>query len=113
MGPPGHPWSQRLDIFWGFPSFLALVEAVTVAVHLQDMDVMRETIEKCPGEALGAKDLSPFIKRQIAGHQGGALFVALAKHFKQKFGPGFGQTHPKSLFWYICSLSWSNVRLPD
>jgi hypothetical protein len=41
------------------------------------------------------------------------LFVALAKHFKQKFGPGFGQTHPKSLFWYICSLSWSNVRFPD
>jgi hypothetical protein len=113
VGPPGHPWSQRLDIFWGFQSFLALVEAVTVAVHLQDMDVMRETIEKCPGEALGAKDLSPFIKRQIAGHQGGALFVALAKHFKQKFGPGFGQTHPKSLFWYICSLSWSNVRFPD
>ena len=45
-----------------------------------------EAVEKCPGEAFGTKDLGPFIKRQIAGHQGGALFVALAKHFKQKFG---------------------------
>ena len=59
--------------------------------------MMGQAIEKCPGEAFGAKDLGPFIKRQIAGHQGGALFVALAKHFKQKFGPGFGQRHEAQL----------------
>ena len=53
VDPPGHPWSQRLDTFWGFPPFLALVEAVTVAVHLQDMDMMGQAIEKCPGEAFG------------------------------------------------------------
>ena len=40
-----------------------------------------------------AKDLGPLIKRQIADHQGGALFVALAKHLEQKFGPGIAERH--------------------
>ena len=39
MGPPGQPWS-RWSGFWGGLPFLALVQAVTVAVHLEDMNVV-------------------------------------------------------------------------
>ena len=64
---------------------------------LLNLDMVSETVQKGPCQTFGTKDLGPFIKRQIAGHQGGALFVALAKHFKQKFGPGFGQRHEAQL----------------
>ena len=48
MGPPGHPWAG-LSGFWGFPPFLALVETVAVAVHLQDMNVVCEAVQQsCP-----------------------------------------------------------------
>ena len=59
MGPPGQPWS-RWSGFCGFPPFLALVQAVTVAVHLQDMDMVGETVQQGPGEAFGAEDFGPF-----------------------------------------------------
>ena len=48
MGPPGQPWAG-LSGFWGFPPFLALVETVAVAVHLQDMNVVCEPVQqRCP-----------------------------------------------------------------
>jgi hypothetical protein len=41
MDPPGQPWRRRLcRRFWGFPPFLALVEAIALAVHLQNMDMV-------------------------------------------------------------------------
>ena len=43
MGPPGQP-GARWSGFWGFPPFLALVQAVAVAVHLEDMNVVGETV---------------------------------------------------------------------
>ena len=45
MGPPGQPWA-RWSGFWGFPLFLALVQAVAVTVHLQDMNVVGETVTR-------------------------------------------------------------------
>ena len=45
----------------------ALAEAVAVAVHLEDIDVMGETVEQCPGQALGAEGLGPFVEREVGG----------------------------------------------
>ena len=39
VGPPGQPWS-RWSCFGGGLPFLALVQAITVAVHLEDMNVV-------------------------------------------------------------------------
>jgi hypothetical protein len=48
-----------------------------VAVHLEDMDVMREAVEERAGEPLGAEHGCPLIERQIARDQRAALLVAL------------------------------------
>tara|TARA_Y100000031_G_scaffold139412_1_gene166090 strand:- start:1129 stop:1401 length:273 start_codon:yes stop_codon:yes gene_type:complete len=61
------------------------------------MDMMGEAIEQRPGEAFGTEHLGPLIERQIAGHQGGALFVALAEHLEQKLGSGFAERHEAQL----------------
>ena len=41
----------------------AVAEAVTVAVHLQDVDVVGELVQERAGEALRAEDLGPLIER--------------------------------------------------
>ena len=40
----------------------ALLEAVAIAVHLQDVDVVSKPIQQGAGEPLGAEDLGPFFK---------------------------------------------------
>ena len=65
------------------PLLLALDQTEAFAVHLQNMNVVREAIEQGGGQPLGAEDLRPFVKRQILGDQRRALFVALGKHFEQ------------------------------
>ena len=62
VGPPGQPWAG-LSGFWGFPPFLALVETVAVAVHLQDMNVVCEPVRQRPGQALGTEHPGPLIER--------------------------------------------------
>ena len=62
FSPPGQPWAG-LSGFWGFPSFLALVETVAVAVHLQDMNVVCEPVQQRPSQALGTEHLGPLIER--------------------------------------------------
>ena len=62
VGPPGQPWAG-LSGFWGFPPFLALVETVAVAVHLQDMNVVCEPVQQRPSQALGTEHLGPLIER--------------------------------------------------
>jgi len=68
---------------------LALLEPVALAVHLQDVDVVGETIEHGPGEALGAEDLGPLIERQVAGDDDRPAIVALAEHLEEQLGSGF------------------------
>ena len=68
---------RRLD-GRGTLTLLALLEPIALAIHLQDVDVVGQTVEQAAGEPLGGKDAGPFIKGQIAGHQGRAAFVALA-----------------------------------
>ena len=65
MGPPGQPWAG-LSGFWGFPPFLALVETVAVAVHLQDMNVVCEPVQQRPSQALGTEHLGPLIEELLS-----------------------------------------------
>jgi hypothetical protein len=47
------------------PFAAALLEAIAVAVHLQDVDVMGKPIQQSAGEAFGAEDLGPFVEGEI------------------------------------------------
>ena len=63
----------------GSPPPFALRQTIALAVHLQDMDVVGETVEQGAGQPLAAEDLGPFVEWQIAGHQRGAALVALVR----------------------------------
>ena len=43
----------------------ALPEAVAVAVHLQDVDVVGEAVQQGPGQALRAEDLGPLVEGML------------------------------------------------
>jgi hypothetical protein len=65
---------------------LAVFEPVTVAIHLEDVDVVGEAIEQRAGQALGREHTSPLIEGQIAGDDDRAAFVALAEDLEQQLG---------------------------
>jgi len=65
------------------PFAAALLEAVAVAVHLQDVDVVSERVEERTRQAFGTEDLGPFVERQIAGQQNRCALVALAEDFEE------------------------------
>ena len=69
----------------------AVVEAVAVAVHLQDMDVVGEPVQQRAGEAFRTEHLGPLIERQVGGDQDGAPLVALAEDLEEEFRSGGGQ----------------------
>ena len=84
--PPGRVWSGGAAQSGSFTA--ALLEAVAVGVHLQDVDVVCDAIEQCAGEPFGAEDLSPLVEGQIAGDERGTSFVALPDGLEQQFGAG-------------------------
>src|ERR1700675_3510478 len=65
---------------------LALLEAVAVAVHLEDVDVVSEPVWETTGQALGGDHAGPLVEGQIAGDDGGAALVALAEDLEQQLG---------------------------
>ncbi len=69
----------------------AVPDAVAVAVHLQDVDVVGEPVQQRSGEAFRSEDLGPLIEGQIGGYKDGALLVALAEDLEDRLGPGAGQ----------------------
>ena len=69
----------------------AVAEAVAVAVHLQDMDVVGEPVQQRAGEAFRTEHLGPLIERQVGGDQDGAPLVALAEDLEEEFRSGGGQ----------------------
>ena len=70
--------------------FHRLAEAVAFAVHLEDMTMMRQTVQQSGRHPFALEDLDPFAKRQITGDQQTASFVAIGEHLKQQFGARTG-----------------------
>ena len=54
---------------------MALFKAKAIAVHLEDMDVMGESVEQ---GSCGSEDFGPFGKGQVRGQHGQAALVTLA-----------------------------------
>src|SRR3984893_11857073 len=75
------------------PPCLRLLEPVALAVQLQNMDTMREAIEKRASETLAAQDGGPFLKGKIRRDDGRAAFVTLAEYFEEKLRAGLRERH--------------------
>jgi hypothetical protein len=75
------------------PPCLRLLEPVAFAVQLQNMDMMREAIEKRASETLATEDGGPFLEWKIRRDDGRATFVTLAEYFKQKLRAGLRERH--------------------
>ena len=71
--------------------FPAAGKPIAVAVHLEDMHMMGQSVEQGAGEPFGSEHRCPFIERQIAGNQRAAAFVALAEHLEQQFAADGGE----------------------
>ena len=72
---------------------LACCEPEAFAVHLQNVDMVRETVEERAGEPFRSEDRSPFIEWQVAGHEGGSAFIALAEHLEEQFRTNGRERH--------------------
>jgi len=59
------------------------LQAIAVAVHGQDADVVSEPVEQRAGEALGAQDLGPVFERQV-GCDGGRAWPANRPEAKRR-----------------------------
>jgi hypothetical protein len=71
------------------PSLVRL-ELIALAVHLEDVNVMREPVEERAGEPFGAEDARPLIERQVARDQDRAPLVAPAETLNSSEGGGTG-----------------------
>ena len=63
-----------------------LLEAIALAVHFQDVDVVGQAIEQRAGEPLIAEDAGPFVEWQIGCDDRRSPFVTLAEHLEEQFG---------------------------
>ncbi len=95
-GGKGEPFWQELDVFWavwrlGTGVLPVALEAIAVAVHLQDVDVVGEAVQQGSGEPFGSEDCDPLVEGEVGGDQDGAAFVALAEDLEEEFRAGGGQ----------------------
>ena len=67
---------------------LAVLEPEAVAVELEDVNVVGETIEQRTGEAFGGEHAGPLVEGQVAGDDNRAALVALAEDLEQQLGAG-------------------------
>ena len=81
-------------------ALLALFEAIAVAVHFEDVDVVGQPIEQRAGQPLGPEHAGPLVERQITGDEDGAALVTLAEDLKQKLCAGRRQGHIAELIGY-------------
>jgi hypothetical protein len=70
---------------------LCLTEAV--AVHLEDVDVVGEAVERGAGEAFRSEDFGSFGEQQVAGQQRRATLVALTERLEEQFGAALGERY--------------------
>ena len=64
-----------------------LLEAVAVAVHGEDADVVSEPVEQCSGEPLGPQNLRPVLEGQVGGDDRRSPLVALREGLEQELCP--------------------------
>src|SRR5438128_7052867 len=69
-------------------ALLALFEAIAVAVHFEDMDVVGQPVEQRAGQPLGPEHAGPLVEGQIAGDEGGAALITLAEDLEQELRAG-------------------------
>src|SRR5271169_1736031 len=74
-------------------ALLALFEAIAVAVHFEDVDVVCQPIEQRAGQPLGPEHAGPFVEWQVGRHDGGAAFVTLTEDLEQELGASRRQRH--------------------
>ena len=67
---------------------LAVFEPEAVAVHLEYVNVVGETIEQRASEALGGEHAGPLVEGQVAGDDNRAALVALTEDLEQQLGAG-------------------------
>jgi hypothetical protein len=75
------------------PPGLRLFQPVALGVELQNMNMMREAIEKRAGETLDSEDAGPFLEWHVRRDDGRAAFMTPAEYFKQKLRAGPGERH--------------------
>src|SRR4051812_20724850 len=85
------------------------LEAVALAVHLEDVDVVGEPVEERAGEPLGAEHARPLVERQVAGDQDRAPLVASAHPAAKLSGriPATSSVCGSRRRTTRCSASWS------
>ena len=71
----------------------AVPEAVAVAVHLQDVEMVGEAVQQRSVQPLRAENLGPFVEGQGGGHHDGVPIVALAEDLEEQVRSGEGQEH--------------------
>jgi hypothetical protein len=59
--------------------------------------MMREAVEKRTGEPFRSEHRSPFIEWQVAGHEDGPAFIALAEHLEEQFRADRRERHVAQL----------------
>src|ERR1039458_6192123 len=69
------------------PFAAAVLEAETVAIHLDNVNMMGKPVQQCAGEPFGAKDFGPLFEGKIAGYQRRSAFIALAKGLQEEGFP--------------------------
>ena len=62
--------------------------ALAVAVELEDVDVVGETVQQRTGQQLGAKDAGPLLEGQIAGDHPAAALVTLTERIEEQLSTG-------------------------
>src|SRR5580704_14702580 len=65
-------------------ALLALFEAIAVAVHFEDVDVVFQPIEQRAGQPPVPEHAGPLVERQIAGDDGGQAIGSLDEYLEQE-----------------------------
>ena len=61
----------------------AVLEAIALPVHLQDVDMVSEAVEQGSGQPLRAKDLGPLVGGQVGSCQGRSSLETPAERFEE------------------------------
>src|SRR3954469_14736583 len=72
---------------------LGVLQAVGLAVHFEDVNVVGQPIEQRAGETLGTEHAGPFLERQVGGEEGRAALMALAEDLEQQLRSGLRERH--------------------